>query len=403
MWSGLEFELAEESHKLPRVKVIGIGQGGCNAVAHMYEAGLAGVEFYAVNTDAQALSALAVPNKILIGSRITKGLGTGGNPELGREAALEETDRLVELLGGADMVFLFACFGGGTGTGATPVVASLARQLGILTVAVVTRPFSLEGSARVRIADQGIAQLAGTVDTIITLANDRLFSLMPENTGFFEAMRRADEVLRQAVEGISDIITSVGYINRDLADIRAIMSGMGHAVMGTGLGRGEQAVIQAVEAAISSPLVEQGGLQGAKAVLLNISGSARLGLHDIARACQLVREATGNEDVDLKLGVVRDEQLGDAVKVTLIATGFARPTGTDSVSNSAVCLTQLPRAEELARTSPLDRIPDEPPLPVEPGTAAPLVEARPTSTYNSVAPEDLDKPAIFRRERKLFS
>ena len=233
----LKYELEEEARTGTRIKVIGVGGGGCNAVARMVEEGLDGVEFYAMNTDVQALSACQVPNKLQLGAKITKGLGAGSNPEIGRQAALENTDRIVELLQGADMVFVTAGLGGGTGTGAAPVIASLAKELDALTVAVVTKPFGFEGLRRMRMAEDGLGRLAGTVDTVIAIPNDRLLKLVPKGTSFFESFKVADDLLRQAVQGISDIIITPGLINRDFSDIKATMIGMGYAMMGTATGQ----------------------------------------------------------------------------------------------------------------------------------------------------------------------
>jgi len=237
----LKYEIQEEAAGGARIKVIGVGGGGCNAVARLYREGMHGVEFCAMNTDAQALAACEVPIKLQLGSKVTNGLGAGYNPEVGRQAALENTDKIVETLQGADMVFVSAGLGGGTGTGAAPVIASLAKELDALTIAVVTKPFAFEGIRRMRLADQGLTKLASTVDTVIAIPNDRLLSLVPRGTSFFEAFKLADDLLRQAVQGISDIINTPGIINRDFADVKATMVGMGYAMMGTATGRGENA------------------------------------------------------------------------------------------------------------------------------------------------------------------
>src|SRR5438270_4106565 len=274
-----KYELEEEARSGTRIKVIGVGGGGCNAVARMVQEGLEGVQFFAMNTDLQALSACNVPNKLQLGAKITNGLGAGANAEIGRQAALENTDRIVEMLQDSDMVFVTAGLGGGTGTGAAPVVASLAKELNALTVAVVTKPFGFEGPRRMKQADRGLSDLGSTVDTVITVPNDRLLELVPRGTSFFDAFRSADDILRQAVQGISDIITTPGLINRDFSDIRAIMLGMGYAMMGTATAAGENASIEAARQAISSPLMEEGGVKGARGVLINITGSSRLSLH----------------------------------------------------------------------------------------------------------------------------
>src|SRR5215468_6110764 len=269
----LKYVIEEETAPRTRIRVFGVGGGGSNAVARMFHEGISGVEYCVLNTDAQALGASPVANRHQIGSKITAGLGAGSDPSVGRQAALEDTEKIIDLLEGSDMVFVTAGLGGGTGTGAAPVVASLAKELGALTVAVVTRPFAFEGPKRRRQAEQGLADLASVVDTVITIPNDQLLRLAPKGTSFFEAFRIADDVLRQAVQGISDIITTPGLINRDFSDIRSIMLGMGYAMMGTAEASGENAAVTAAEKAISSPLMEAGGVRGARGVLINITAS----------------------------------------------------------------------------------------------------------------------------------
>ncbi|HXP83763.1 MAG TPA: cell division protein FtsZ [Bryobacteraceae bacterium] len=322
--SSLKFAIQEETAPKTKIRVFGVGGGGCNAVARMLNEGLSGVEFCVLNTDVQALAASPVPNQLAIGSKITHGLGAGSDPNVGRQAALEDTEKIVDLLEGADMVFVTAGLGGGTGTGAAPVVASLAKELGALTVAVVTKPFDFEGPKRRKQAEQGLAELASVVDTVITIPNDQLLELVPKGTSFFEAFRVADDVLRQAVQGISDIITTPGLINRDFSDIRSIMLGMGYAMMGTASAEGENAALLAAEKAISCALMEAGGVRGARGVLINITGSSKLSLHEVNQACTLIRNAAENEDVQINFGVVLNEAMGDTVKITVIATGFQR-------------------------------------------------------------------------------
>ncbi len=326
MNGGLKFELEEDYSLATKIKVIGVGGGGGNAVARMMGSGLVGVEFHVLNTDRQALQASPVPNKLAIGSKITNGLGAGADPRIGRQAALEDTDKIIEILEGADMVFVTAGLGGGTGTGAAPVVASLAKEMGALTVAVVTKPFDFEGVRRKRAAEFGLGEIAGAVDTVIPIPNERLLKLAPKQTGFFEAFKLADDVLHQAVQGISDIITTPGLINRDFSDIKGIMTGMGYAMMGTAAAKGENAAILAAEQAISSPLLEEGGVKGARGILINITGSSRLGLHEVNEACSLIRQAANFEDVHINFGVVLNEAMQDEVKITVIATGFERET-----------------------------------------------------------------------------
>jgi cell division protein FtsZ len=322
----LKFTIQEEAAPRTKIRVFGVGGGGSNAVARMADQGWAGVEFIVLNTDVQALAASPVRRQLAIGSKITHGLGAGSDPAVGRQAALEETEKIIDLLQEADMVFVTAGLGGGTGTGAAPVVASLAKELGALTVAVVTKPFSFEGPKRMRQAEAGLMELASVADTVITIPNDQLLRLVPKGANLVEAFQTADDVLRQAVQGISDIITTPGLVNRDFADIRAIMVGMGYAMMGTAEASGENAAVAAAEEAISSPLLEAKGIRGARGVLINISGSSGLGLHEVNDACALIGQATENPDVQINFGVVLDEALGDRVKLTVIATGFERET-----------------------------------------------------------------------------
>ncbi|HNU83971.1 MAG TPA: cell division protein FtsZ, partial [Thermoanaerobaculia bacterium] len=270
-----------------KIKVIGVGGGGGNAVNRMIAANLRGIEFIAANTDLQALANCRAPEKLQLGPQITKGLGAGADPEIGRRSALEDTDRVLELLDGADMIFLTAGLGGGTGTGALPVIANLAAEIGALTVAVVTKPFGFEGRRRMLVAEKGIEELRGAVDTLITIPNERLLSFVERGTPLTEAFRIADDVLRQAVQGISDLITIPGEVNVDFADVRAIMGGMGMALMGTGVAKGENRAIEAAQRAISSPLLEETSIEGAKGVLINISGGRDLGLHEVAEAAAI--------------------------------------------------------------------------------------------------------------------
>jgi cell division protein FtsZ len=381
----LKFVIQEEAMLSTKIKVIGVGGGGSNAVARMMSAGVSGVEFYILNTDAQALKASPVPNKLAIGSKLTNGLGAGSDPALGRQAALEDTERIIEILEGADMVFVTAGLGGGTGTGAAPVIASLAKELNALTVAVVTKPFAFEGPRRMKAAERGLAEIGATVDTVITVPNDRLIELVPKGTSFFEAFKMADDIVRQAVQGISDIITTPGLINRDFSDIRSIMLGMGYAMMGTASARGENASIEAAKQAISCPLMEDGGVKGARGVLINITGSSHLSLHDVNAACSLIRGATANEDAQINFGVVLNEAMEDEVKITVIATGFQREG--------------LPH---LTRKS--DPIPEpiEAPAPVLPLFEVPVAAAPPIVEEPQIQANDIDVPAYLRRDRRLY-
>jgi cell division protein FtsZ len=306
-----------------RIKVIGVGGGGGNAVNRMIDAQLRGIEFIAANTDLQALAKCRAPIKLQIGGLLTKGLGAGADPEVGRKAALEDTDKILETLEGADMVFLTAGLGGGTGTGAVPIIASLAAEIGALTVAVVTKPFGFEGRRRLQYAERGVEELRSAVDTLITIPNERLLNFVERGTPLFEAFRIADDVLRQAVQGISDLITIPGEVNVDFADVRTIMTGMGMALMGTGIAKGEHRALEAAQRAISSPLLEETSIQGARGVLINISGGHDLTLHEVAEAARIISDSV-DPDANIISGMVIDPNLEEAMKVTVIATGFDR-------------------------------------------------------------------------------
>jgi cell division protein FtsZ len=319
---------ADEDTRGARIKVVGVGGGGGNAVSRMIASGLQGIEFIAVNTDLQALRSNRAPVKIQIGGKVTKGLGAGANPDVGRQAAVEDTEKICDALEGSDMVFITTGLGGGTGTGAAPVVASIAGQLGgdtgnVLTIAVVTLPFSLEGKRRMTQAMDGLTQLRECVDSVIAIPNDRLLQTVARNTPVSEAFRIADDVLRQAVQGISDIIAVPGQINLDFADVRAVMKGMGHAVMGTGIGEGESRAIEAAQRAVSNPLLEDSSIEGARGVIVNITGGPDLSLAEAAEATALITKVADPE-ANVIYGIVTDESMGGAVKVTVIATGFTR-------------------------------------------------------------------------------
>ena len=405
----LKFMMQDESILGTKIKVIGVGGGGSNAVTRMMAEGVSGVEFYELNTDVQALNASPVPNKIQIGSKLTNGLGAGSDPEVGRQAALEDTERIIEVLNGADMVFVTAGLGGGTGTGAAPVVANLAKEMNALTVAVVTKPFAFEGPRRMKVANKGLEDLARTVDTVVTIPNDRLLELVPKGTSFFEAFRVADDVLRQAVQGIADIITTPGIINRDFSDIRSIMLGMGHAMMGTASAKGQNACVEAARAAISSPLMEEGGVRGARGVLINITASSHLSIHDVNEACSLIRQATANEDVQMPFGVVLNEAMGDEVKMTVIATGFEREGLPIPVRSSSYSVRSTPASPPVVVTNGLTNgfhaLAPEPESPVEderlPWEMAPepvvqehVIEA---AQHYEPEPEPIPEPAPVER------
>jgi cell division protein FtsZ len=305
------------------IKVIGIGGGGGNAVNRMIESGIEGVQFLVANTDLQALKRSNAPIKLQIGDKLTKGLGAGGNPVVGRDSALEDTEKIIEAMEGADMVFITTGLGGGTGTGAAPIVASLATELGALTVAVVTKPFPFEGRKRMRQAEDGLMELRGCVDTVITIPNERLLSAVDRSTSLPDAFRAADDVLRQAVQGISDLITVPGLINLDFADVKSIMQGMGVALMGTGSAVGENRALEATQRAISSPLLEEASIQGAKGLLVNVTGGTDLTLFEVNEAMSIIHESA-DENANIIFGAVLDERMLDTMKITVIATGFDR-------------------------------------------------------------------------------
>jgi len=318
--SSIRISFNEEARNDAKIKVIGVGGGGGNAVNRMIDAGVEGIEFIVANTDLQALRMSHAPVKLQLGVKLTNGLGAGANPEVGRKAALEDSDKIIEALEGADMVFVTTGLGGGTGTGAAPIIASLAVEMGALTVAVVTKPFSFEGKRRMAQAERGIAELMESVDTTIVIPNEKLLAVA-EDAGFFESFRIADDILRQGVQGISDIITIPGIINRDFADVKTIMAGMGYAVMGTASASGAKRTIEAAQKAIASPLLEAGAIDGARGILINITGSSSLKLAEVQQACTIIQSAA-HEDANIIFGAVMDEKMKDAVKITVIATGF---------------------------------------------------------------------------------
>ncbi len=317
----MNIEFEEEVATGADIRVIGIGGGGGNAVDTMIRSGVEGVKFVAANTDLQALSAVMAPHKIQLGAKLTRGLGAGADPEIGRKAAVEDSERIAEALQEADMLFLTAGLGGGTGTGAAPVIAGVAKELGILTVGVVTRPFSFEGQRRSRQAEEGIKELREVVDTLITIPNQRLLGVVEKTTTLLEAFRLADDILRQAVQGISDLIIVPGLINLDFADVRTIMSSMGRAVMGTGSARGENRAVEAAQRAIASPLLEEGSIEGAEGVLINITGGPDLSLHEVTESLGIIQKAADDEAQIIFGSVVKDGQEEDIV-ITVIATGF---------------------------------------------------------------------------------
>src|SRR5215217_6136370 len=330
----LRLTLDPEARRGAKIKVVGIGGGGSNAVNRMVEVGLNGVEFIVANTDVQALDQNRAPVKIQIGHKLTKGLGAGADPNIGRQAALEDTDTIIQALSGADMIFVTTGLGGGTGTGAAPVIASLASELGALTIAVVTRPFKFEGKKRQLHAEAGLEQLRDCVDTIITIPNERLLSIVDRKTPMGSAFGMADDVLRQAIQGISDLILVPGLINLDFADVKTIMSGMGVAMMGTGVAEGDGRALQAAQRAVSSPLLEDSSVNGARGVIINVTGGPDLSLMEVNEASSVIQEAA-HEDANIIFGAVEDPALVGKVKITVIATGFDRKMSSRHAPNAA--------------------------------------------------------------------
>jgi cell division protein FtsZ len=319
----LRLTLDPDARRGAKIKVVGVGGGGSNAVNRMVEVGLNGVEFIVANTDVQALDHNRAGIKVQIGHKLTKGLGAGADPNIGRQAALEDTDTIIHALSGADMIFVTTGLGGGTGTGAAPVIASLASELGALTIAVVTKPFKFEGKKRAIQAEAGLEALRDCVDTVITIPNERLLSIIDRRTSLTEAFTMADDVLRQAIQGISDLILVPGLINLDFADVKTIMSGMGVAMMGTGVAEGEGRAMSAAQKAVSSPLLEDGSVNGARGVIINVTGGPDMSLMEVNEASCVIQEAA-HEDANIIFGAVIDPQLEGKLKITVIATGFDR-------------------------------------------------------------------------------
>jgi cell division protein FtsZ len=428
----IRIQFNEDPRNNAKIKVIGVGGGGGNAVNRMICAGMEGVEFVVANTDLQALQMSRAPVKIQLGTKLTTGLGAGANPEIGRRGALEDADKIIEALDGADMVFVTAGLGGGTGTGAAPIIASLASEMGALTVAVVTKPFAFEGKRRMNQAERGLSELVDSVDTMIVIPNERLLAVA-QNAGFFESFRVADDILRQAVQGISDIITIPGIINRDFADVKTIMQGMGHAVMGTAVAKGERRAVEAARAAISSPLLEEGAIDGARGILINITGSSSLKLAEVNEASTII-QAAAHEEANIIFGAVQNERMEDQVKITVIATGFKSDIPQRRERERTVSVTQ--QAIASARTASAYQAP-QPPPPVAPrpngsptygngsasmsngsnghsngnGSAARMVAApareHPTlatvteSIKTAVEADDLDVPAFIRKRGEI--
>ena len=397
--TGIRISFHEDSRNDANIKVIGVGGGGGNAVNRMIDAGVEGIEFIVANTDLQALRLSRAPVKIQLGVKLTNGLGAGANPEVGRKAALEDSDKIIEALEGADMVFVTTGLGGGTGTGAAPIIASLASEMGALTVGVVTKPFGFEGRRRMSQAANGLAELIDSVDTTIVIPNEKLLAVA-DNAGFFESFKVADDILRQAVQGISDIITIPGIINRDFADVKAIMAGMGYAVMGTATAHGDHRATQAAQRAIASPLLEAGAIDGARGILINITGSGSLKLSEVNEASTIIQSAA-HEDANIIFGAVLDEKMKDAVKITVIATGFK----TDAPQRRERGISSASSAISRQRVSSGFSVPDAPPIIMkseEQGAHAGLGQRSVEVTRTAPPPpsfehDDLDVPTFIRK------
>ncbi len=387
---GISIEFADDAEMQARIKVVGVGGGGGNALNTMIQSGLDGVEFIAANTDMQALEANFAPTKIQLGPALTKGLGAGANPDVGRKAALEDVQRVSEALEGADMVFITAGMGGGTGTGGAPIIAQIARDLGALTVGVVTKPFLFEGKRRMRNADSGIDELGASVDTIITIPNQKLLVLDDDDMSLLEAFRRADDVLVQAVRGISDLITHSGMINVDFADVKTIMSNMGRALMGTGYGKGDRRALEAAEMAINSPLLDEVSVEGATGILINFTAGPDVRLKEINEAASLVQQEA-HEDANIIFGLVTDMDMGDVVKVTVIATGFEQQPS--SVEEAVAQVAAAPRQSRVSM--PVS-------APARRATVPPMArDPRPGRRVSSV-PEQVSIPATESRVGRAF-
>ena len=408
MADAIRIQFNEEPRNNAKIKVIGVGGGGGNAINRMIDANVEGVDFVVANTDLQALRMSRAEVKIQLGVKLTNGLGAGANPEVGRKGALEDADKIIEALEGADMVFVTAGLGGGTGTGAAPIIASLASEMGALTVAVVTKPFAFEGKRRMMQAERGLEELIDSVDTTIVIPNEKLLAVA-HDAGFFESFRVADDILRQGVQGISDIITIPGIINRDFADVKAIMAGMGYAVMGTATAKGERRAVEAAQRAIASPLLEAGAIDGARGILINITGSSSLRLAEVNEASTIIQSAA-HEDANIIFGAVLDEKMKDEVKITVIATGFKQVERKSQARSAAAVIQQTravvdrarmgseggsPSGIPVVRQAPAAAPPAPPPAPAPEETA---YESK--SMKASFGDDDLDVPAFMRKRQE---
>jgi cell division protein FtsZ len=371
-----------------RIIVMGVGGGGCNAISTMIAGGLGQVEFAVANTDLQVLRSSAASGKIQLGARLTKGLGAGANPQIGRDAAIEDSERIREVLSGADMVFITAGMGGGTGTGAAPVIAGIAKELGALTVAVVTKPFTFEGARRMRQAEDGVRELRNSCDTLLVIPNQRLLSVVEKGTPLTRAFGVADDILRQAVQGIAEVITVPGLVNVDFADVKAIMTHMGRAVMGMGRARGEHRAVEAAQRAIASPLLEDGSIQGARGVLINITGGPDLSLHEVTEASSIIQEAA-DPDANIIFGSVINEHMSEDILVTVIATGFDTPPQGSASSRQAAEAPTLgsmaPGVAQSVRTLTLDATP-------------PLRKSSGVKSRDGLTEEEWDVPTFLRKQ-----
>jgi cell division protein FtsZ len=423
----VRIQFNEDPRTNAKIKVIGVGGGGGNAVNRMICAGVEGVEFIVANTDLQALQMSRAPVKIQLGTKLTNGLGAGANPEMGRRGALEDADKIIEALEGADMVFVTTGLGGGTGTGAAPIIASLASEMGALTVAVVTKPFAFEGRRRMAQAERGLAELIDSIDTTIVIPNEKLLAVA-QNAGFFESFRIADDILRQAVQGISDIITIPGIINRDFADVKTIMAGMGYAVMGTAVAKGERRATDAAQAAISSPLLEAGAIDGARGILINITGSSSLKLAEVNEASTIIQSAA-HEDANIIFGAVQDEKMKDDLKITVIATGFkndvpARKDRTVNAAQAAISTARTASAYQVQQSAAVPRVVNATHIPhvphgsqiaahaatahnvaparvMAPARENPNLATMTDSIRSAVEQDDLDVPAFIRKRGEI--
>ena len=393
------FELMDSVNNTAVIKVLGVGGGGGNAVSHMAQCGIDGVEFICINTDAQALAHSKVKTSLQIGSNITKGLGAGANPETGRQAAMEDRDRIIELIEGCDMLFITAGLGGGTGTGAAPVVAQVARELGILTVAVVTKPFLMEGNKRTLVADNGIAELSKHVDSLITIPNQKLLTVLGSNTTLLDAFKRANEVLQGAVQGIAELITRPGLINVDFADVRTVMAETGLAMMGTGFGTGENRARIAAEMAVSSPLLEDINLAGAHGILVNVTAGLDLSIGEFEEVGNTVKQFAA-EDATVVVGTVIDPEVAGEMRVTVVATGLGRPEARVAAlpkAATADVTRRGPVAVEPARPRAATSVPDYSVLD-RPTIQRQTSRAVGDGLRHDIEEDVLDIPAFLRRQ-----